>query len=159
MNTLSMIIVAGIIVTTLGLAALAARHNSDTGDHYVAGQRVSGLQNGLALAGEQISAASLLGITGAVALTGFSGFYLAIGLPTAYLLVLLIIAEPLRNLGKYTLADVVSYRFDGRLLRATLAITTLLISMIYMMVQFVGAGVLAELLLGVPFSVGVVVFA
>lgn len=63
MDVLPMIIVAGIVVATLGLAALAARRNSDTGDHYVAGQRVSGLQNGLALAGEQLSAASLLGIT------------------------------------------------------------------------------------------------
>lgn len=159
MNALSMIIVAAIVIATLGLAALAARRNSDAGDHYVAGQRVSGLQNGLAIAGEQLSAASLLGITGAVALTGFSGFYLAIGIPTAFLLVLLIVAEPLRNLGKYTLADVVSFRFDGRLLRASVAVTTLVISVIYMMIQFVGAGILAELLLGVPFSVAVVVLA
>ncbi|RYE38940.1 MAG: cation acetate symporter [Hyphomicrobiales bacterium] len=159
MDVLPMIIVAGIVVATLGLAALAARRNSDTGDHYVAGQRVSGLQNGLALAGEQLSAASLLGITGAVAMTGFSGFYLAIGIPTAFLLVLLVVAEPLRNLGKYTLADVVSFRFEGRLLRGSMAVTTLLISVIYMMIQFVGAGILAELLLGVPFSVAVVVLA
>lgn len=159
MHALSTIIVAAIVVATLGLAALAARRNSDAGDHYVAGQRVSGLQNGLAIAGEQLSAASLLGITGAVALTGFSGFYLAIGIPTAFLLVLLIVAEPLRNLGKYTLADVVSVRFEGRLLRASLAVTTLLISVIYMMIQFVGAGILAELLLGVPFSIAVVVLA
>lgn len=159
MHTLSTIIVAAIVAATLGLAALAARRNSDAGDHYVAGQRVSGLQNGLAIAGEQLSAASLLGITGAVALTGFSGFYLAIGIPTAFLLVLLIVAEPLRNLGKYTLADVVSVRFEGRLLRASLAVTTLLISVIYMMIQFVGAGILAELLLGVPFSIAVVVLA
>lgn len=159
MPVLSMIIVAAIVMATLGLAALAARRNSDAGDHYVAGQRVTGLQNGLAIAGEQLSAASLLGITGAVALTGFSGFYLAIGIPTAFLLVLLIVAEPLRNLGKYTLADVVSFRFDGRLLRASVAVTTLVISVIYMMIQFVGAGILAELLLGVPFSVAVVVLA
>ncbi|WP_111511961.1 cation acetate symporter [Mycobacterium kyogaense] len=159
MHALSMVIVAVIVVATLGLAALAARRNSDAGDHYVAGQRVSGWQNGLAIAGEQLSAASLLGITGAVALTGFSGFYLAIGIPTAFLLVLLIVAEPLRNLGKYTLADVVSFRFDGRLLRASVAVTTLVISVIYMMIQFVGAGILAELLLGVPFSVAVVVLA
>ncbi|AJW40288.1 symporter YjcG [Rhodococcus sp. B7740] len=156
---MSLAVVAGIVLATLGLAAYAARRNSGTGDHYVAGQRVSGFQNGLALAGEQLSAASLLGITGAVALTGFSGFYLAIGIPTAFLLVLLVVAEPLRNLGKYTLADVVSFRFEGRLLRGSIAVTTLLISTIYMMIQFVGAGVLAELLLDVPFSVAVVVLA
>ncbi|GAB24983.1 putative SSS family transporter [Gordonia polyisoprenivorans NBRC 16320 = JCM 10675] len=159
MDTLSVVVVSTIVAITLGLAVLASRRNKDAGDHYVAGQRVSALQNGLALAGEQLSAASLLGITGAVALTGFSGFYLALGIPTAFLLVLLIVAEPLRNLGKYTLADVVSHRFDGRLLRGSMAVTTLLISMIYMMIQFVGAGVLAELLLGVPFSVAVVVLA
>ena len=91
--------------------------------------------------------------------TVFSGFYLAVGIPTAFLLVLLVVAEPLRNLGKYTLADVVSFRFDGRLLRGSIAVTTLLISTIYMMIQFVGAGVLAESLLGIPFSVSVVVLA
>lgn len=158
-NGMSLAVVAGIVLATLGLAAYAARRNSGTSDHYVAGQRVTGMQNGLALAGEQLSAASLLGITGAVALNGFSGFYLAVGIPTAFLLVLLVVAEPLRNLGKYTLADVVSFRFEGRLLRGSIAVTTLLISTIYMMIQFVGAGVLAELLLDIPFSVSVVVLA
>ena len=70
------------------------------------------LGNGLALAGDQISAASFLGITGAIALTGFNGFYLVVGLPIAYVLVLLLVAEPLRNLGRYTLADVIATRFE-----------------------------------------------
>ena len=87
--------------------------NKDTGDHYVAGRRIGGLANGLALAGDQISAASFLGITGAIALTGFNGFYLAVGLPIAYVLVLLLVAEPLRNLGRYTLADVVAVALRG----------------------------------------------
>src|SRR5918996_560804 len=105
METLPVVIVCVLVVITLALTAHAARTTRDTGDHYVAGRRISGWQNGLALAGDQISAASFLGITGAVALTGFNGFYLAVGIPTAYRLVLLLIAEPLRNPGRHTLPD------------------------------------------------------
>jgi SSS family solute:Na+ symporter/cation/acetate symporter len=154
--SLPIAIVGALILATLALTAYAARRTSDTGDHYVAGQRISGWQNGLALAGDQISAASFLGITGAVALTGFGGFYLAVGIPTAYLLVLLVIAEPLRNLGRFTLADAVAARFDGRALRGAIAVATLVMSTIYMVVQFVGAGLIAGLLLDVDFGIAVV---
>ncbi|QFU89005.1 cation acetate symporter [Amycolatopsis sp. YIM 10] len=157
MNVLAVLVVAAIVAVTLGLTSYAARRNKSTDDHYVAGGRVSGWQNGLALAGDQLSAASFLGITGAVALTGFNGFYLALGIPIAYLLVLLVIAEPLRNLGRFTLADAVAARFDGRLLRAVLAVASLILSIVYMVIQFVGAGVLAQLLLGVEFPLAVVV--
>lgn len=159
MNVASVLVAGGIVAVTIVLAVLAARRTSDAGDHYVAGRRVSGLQNGLALAGEQISSASLLGITGAVALTGFSGFYLAIGMPTAFLLVLVVVAAPLRHLGRYTLADVVAFRFEGRLLRGGIAVTTLITSVIYMMLQFVGAGSLAQILLGVPYEPAVLLLA
>ncbi|WP_224401731.1 cation acetate symporter [Pseudonocardia sp. ICBG1034] len=159
MNITSIAVAGSIIAVTLVLAFLAARRTADAGDHYVAGRRVSGLGNGLALAGEQISSAALLGITGAVALTGFAGFYLAIGIPTAFLLVLLVVAVPLRNLGRFTLADVVAFRFEGRLLRGAIASTTLVTSVIYMTIQFVGAGVLAQLLLGVPYELAVVLLA
>lgn len=157
MNVTAVVVVALIVVVTLGLTSFAARRNRSTADHYVAGGRVTGWQNGLALAGDQLSAASFLGITGAVALTGFSGVYLTLGIPIAYLLVLLVIAEPLRNLGRFTLADAVAARFDGRLLRGTVAIASLVLSVVYMVIQFVGAGVLAQLLLGVSFPVAVVV--
>jgi cation/acetate symporter len=156
-NVLAVVLVAAIVLVTLGLTSFAARRNRSPQDHYVAGRRVSGWQNGLALAGDQLSAASFLGITGAVALTGFGGFYLALGIPIAYLLVLMVIAEPLRNLGRFTLADAVAARFEGRLLRGVLAIASLVISLVYMVIQFVGAGVLAQLLLGVSFPVAVVV--
>lgn len=159
MNVTAVVVAGSIVAATLVLAFLAARRTADAGDHYVAGQRVGGLGNGLALAGEQISSASLLGITGAVALTGFAGFYLAIGIPTAFLLVLLVVAAPLRNLGRYTLADVVGYRFEGRLLRGAIAVTTLVTSVIYMTIQFVGAGSLAQILLGIPYEVAVVLLA
>ncbi|KAA9150892.1 cation acetate symporter [Amycolatopsis acidicola] len=157
MNVLAVVLVAAIVAVTLGITSYAARRNRTTDDHYVAGGRVSGWQNGLALAGDQLSAASFLGITGAVALTGFSGVYLALGIPIAYLLVMLVIAEPLRNLGRFTLADAVAARFDGRLLRGVLAIASLVLSIVYMVIQFVGAGVLAQLLLGVSFPVAVIV--
>jgi Sodium:solute symporter family len=95
---LAIAIAVVLVGVTVALAVYASRQLGGTGDHYVAGGRLRGWQNGIALAGDQISAGSFLGITGAVALTGFSGFYLAAGLPAAYLLILLLVAEPLRNL-------------------------------------------------------------
>ena len=156
-QTLPLIVVLALVLATLVLTAYAAARNKDTGDHYVAGRRIGGLANGLALAGDQISAASFLGITGAIALTGFNGFYLAVGLPIAYVLVLLLVAEPLRNLGRFTLADVVSVRFEGRGLRASIALATVIMTVIYMTVQFIGAGLIAGALLDVDFTVAVVV--
>ena len=135
----------------------AARRNKDTGDHYVAGRRIGGFGNGLALAGDQISAASFLGITGAIALTGFNGWWLIVGMPIAYVLVLLLVAEPLRNLGKYTLADVIATRFESRGLRASIALATVIMTVIYMTVQFIGAGLIAGALLDVDFTVAVLI--
>jgi SSS family solute:Na+ symporter/cation/acetate symporter len=156
MEPLPIAIVCALIAATIGITAWAKRRNADTGDHYVAGQRLSGWQNGLALAGDQISAASFLGITGAVALTGMNGFMLGIGLSTAFLLILLVVAEPLRNLGRYTLADAVATRFEGRALRGSIAVTTLVLTTIYMIVQFIGSGLVASALLDVDFAVAVV---
>jgi SSS family transporter len=156
-QTLPLIVVLALVLVTLVITGYAAARNKDTGDHYVAGRRIGGLANGLALAGDQISAASFLGITGAIALAGFNGFYLAAGLPIAYVLVLLLVAEPLRNLGRFTLADVVSVRFEGRGLRASIALATVIMTVIYMTVQFIGAGLIAGALLDVHFTVAVLV--
>ena len=150
-------IVCALIATTIGITAYAKRRNLDTGDHYVAGRRLSGWQNGLALAGDQISAASFLGITGAVALTGMTGFLLGIGLSAAFLLIVLLVAEPLRNLGRFTLADAVATRFEGRGLRGSIAVTTLVISTVFMVVQFVGSGLVASALLDIDFAVAVII--
>ena len=138
-----------------GADLVRAPRNKDTGDHYVAGRRIGGFGNGLALAGDQISAASFLGITGAIALTGFNGFWLAVGLPIAYVLVLLLVAEPLRNLGKFTLADVIATRFESLGLRGSIAAATIIMTVIYMTVQFIGAGLIAGALLDVNFTVAV----
>ena len=153
---LAITIAVVLVAITIALAVYASRQLSGTSDHYVAGGRLRGWQNGLALAGDQISAGSFLGITGAVALTGFTGFYLAAGLPAAYLLILLLVAEPLRNLGRFTLADVIAARFEGRLLRAGVAVATLIISIVYMVIQFVGAGLVAQLLFGIDYWIVVV---
>lgn len=154
---LSVTIVVAIIGVTLAITYLAAKRNISTDSHYVAEGQVGPIGNGLAISGDYVSAASFLGITGLIALSGFNGFYLATAVPLAYLLVLLIIAEPLRNLGRFTLADAVAARFSGRGLRACLAVTTIVISAMYMVIQFVGAGLLVQALLGIKFWVAVVV--
>lgn len=154
---LSVGIVTAIIGVTLGITYFAAKRNTSTDSHYVAEGQVGPIGNGLAISGDYVSAASFLGVTGLIGLAGFSGFYYATAVPLAYLLVLLIVAEPLRNLGRFTLADAVAARFDGRALRAALAVTTIVISAMYMVIQFVGAGLLVQALLGIKFWVAVIV--
>src|SRR5215211_3214309 len=131
-QTISIIFFVAIIALTLAITAWASRRNVDTSHHYVAGGKITGWQNGLAISGDYLSAASFLGIAGAIALTGFSGFYLSIGFLVAYLVVLLLVAEPLRNLGKYTLADMLTARFNTSSIRSTAAVSTIVISMFYM---------------------------
>ena len=98
-QVISIIFFIAIIALTLGITAWASRQNTGTDSHYVAGGQIKGWQNGLAISGDYLSAASFLGIAGAIALGGFSGFYLSIGFLVAYLVVLLLVAEPLRNMG------------------------------------------------------------
>jgi len=149
-NAIAIIFFVLIIAVTLGITYWASKRNTDTSHHYVAGGEIKGWQNGLAISGDYLSAASFLGIAGAIALTGFSGFYLSIGFLVAYLVVLLLVAEPLRNLGKYTLADMLTARFNARGVRSAAALNTIFISMFYMIAQLVGAGALIGLLLGLP---------
>ena len=153
---ISIIFFVLIIALTLGITAWASRQNTDTSHHYVAGGEIKGWQNGLAISGDYLSAASFLGIAGAIALTGFSGFYLSIGFLVAYLVVLLLVAEPLRNLGKYTLADMLTSRFNTSSVRSVAALSTITISMFYMIAQLNGAGALVGLLLGFPYWISVI---
>ncbi|HET7478667.1 MAG TPA: cation acetate symporter [Rubrobacteraceae bacterium] len=146
-----------IIALTLGITAWASRRNKDTAHHYVAGGEIKGWQNGLAIAGDYLSAASFLGIAGAIALTGFAGFYLSIGFLVAYLVVLLLVAEPMRNLGKYTFADMLASRFNTSSVRSVAALSTIAISMFYMIAQLNGAGALIGLLLGFPYALSVII--
>src|SRR5829696_1973837 len=155
-QVISIIFFVLIIAVTLAITAWASRRNTDTSHHYVAGGEIKGWQNGLAISGDYLSAASFLGIAGAIALTGFSGFYLSIGFLVAYLVVLLLVAEPLRNLGKYTLADMLTSRFNTPRVRSVAALSTITISMFYMIAQLNGAGALIGLLLGMPYWVSVI---
>ncbi|MDQ3237605.1 MAG: cation acetate symporter [Actinomycetota bacterium] len=154
---MSIIFFVLIIALTLGITIWASRKNKSTSDHYVAGGNIKGWQNGLAISGDYLSAASFLGIAGAISLTGFSGFYLSIGFLVAYLVVLLLVAEPLRNLGKYTFADMLASRFNKPSVRSAAALSTIAISMFYMVAQLNGAGALVGLLLGLPYTLSVVV--
>jgi cation/acetate symporter len=146
-----------IIAITLVITYIAAKRNTDTAHHYVAGGEIKAWQNGLAISGDYLSAASFLGIAGAIALKGFSGFYLSIGFLVAFLVVLLLVAEPLRNLGKYTVGDVLTARFNARGVRSASALNTLSISMFYMIAQLIGAGALISLLLPISFNLSVII--
>ncbi|HEV2743046.1 MAG TPA: cation acetate symporter [Rubrobacter sp.] len=155
-QVIAIIFFVAIIALTLGITGWTSRQNTGTDSHYVAGGQIKGWQNGLAISGDYLSAASFLGIAGAIALTGFSGFYLSIGFLVAYLVVLLLVAEPLRNLGKYTLADMLASRFNTSSIRSVAALSTIAISMFYMIAQLNGSGALIGLLLGLPYWLSVI---
>jgi len=155
-QAISIIFFVAIIALTLLITVYAARQNKSASDHYVAGGKITGWQNGLAISGDYLSAASFLGIAGAISLTGFGGFYLSIGFLVAYLVVLLLVAEPLRNLGKYTLADMLTTRFNTSSVRSAAALSTIAISLFYMIAQLNGAGALIGLLLGFPYWLSVI---
>lgn len=157
MNTTAFSFFVGIILLTLLITYWAARRNKSTSEFYVAGGNITGWQNGLAIAGDYMSAASFLGIAGAIALNGFSGFFYSIGYLVAYLVVLFIVAEPLRNLGKYTMADMIAARFNTKAIRSAAALNTLAISTFYMIAQLVGAGAIIKLLLGLDYTTSVII--
>src|SRR5579859_4338764 len=147
------------IAITLGITYWAARRTSGTTSFFAANRQITGWQNGIAIAGDYMSAASFLGIAGLIAFNGYDGFMYSVGWLVAYLTVLLVVAEPLRNAGKYTMADVLAYRLKARPVRAMAALSTLTVSIFYMIAQMVGAGTLVALLLkgsGVSFQTAVI---
>src|SRR5437773_8578653 len=133
---------------TLVITYWAARRTSGASAFFAANRQIKGWQNGFAVAGDYMSAASFLGIAGIIAFQGYDGFMYSVGWLVAYLTVLLVVAEPLRNAGKYTMADVLAYRLNPRPVRAMAAISTITVSTFYMIAQMVGAGALVTLLLG-----------
>src|SRR3954462_14617927 len=135
------------IAVTLGITYWAARRSSGANNYFAAGRRITGWQNGIAVAGDYMSAASFLGIAGIIAFQGYDGFMYSVGWLVAYLTVLLVVAEPLRNAGSYTMADVLAYRLRPRPVRAMASLSTLIVSTFYMIAQMVGAGTLVALLL------------
>ena len=145
------------ITATLGITYWAARKTKTTAHFYAAGGGITGFQNGLALAGDYMSAASFLGIAGLVALNGFDGLIYSTGWLVGWPIILFLIAEPLRNLGKYTFADVVAYRLKQGPVRIAAVVGTLIVVLTYLIGQMVGAGTLIKLLFGLDYVVAVVV--
>ena len=137
MSMLSLSLFISIILLTLMITYYASKRTKSASDFYTAGGGLTATQNGLAIAGDFMSAASFLGITGAISLIGFDGFYMSIGNLLGFLFMLYLIAEPMRNLGKYTLADMLASRFPSNKVRGTTAANTLVISIFYMIAQLV----------------------
>lgn len=157
MNYAAFYMFLGIVFVTLLITYWASKRTKNASEFYTAGGGLTGWQNGLAIAGDYMSAASFLGIAGAVALSGFDGFFYSIGFLVAYLVVLYLVAEPLRNLGRYTLADMLAARFDAKKIRGVAAFNTMSISIFYMIAQLVGAGALIKLLLGIEYTTSVLI--
>ena len=152
--TLSMFAI--IIGITLGVVIWAARQTKTAADFYAAGGGITGTQNGWAIAGDYMSAASFLGISGMISLYGYDGFMYSVGWLVAYITVLLIVAEPCRNAGKYTLGDILSFRTDPKPVRAVAAISTVAVSTFYLTAQMVGAGKLMALLVGLEYKTAII---
>src|SRR5690348_6607987 len=146
-ETQTLIMFGIIVLITLGITFWASRRNKTTTEFYAAGRQISGVQNGIAVAGDYMSAASFLGIAGLIAFNGYDGFMYSVGWLVAYLAVLLLVAEPLRNTGKFTMADVLAFRLRKKSVRTTAAISTLTVTLAYMLAQMVGAGSLINLLI------------
>ena len=145
------------IALSLGITILAARRTRSAEHFYAAGRKITGFQNGLALAGDYMSAASFLGIAGLVALSGFDGLIYSIGFLVGWPVVMFLIAEPLRNLGRYTFSDVVAFRLRQAPVRVAAAIGSLAVVAFYLIAQMVGAGNLITLLFGLPYELAVVI--
>jgi cation/acetate symporter len=151
---LNFTIFASFVVVTLVIALSVARKNNSATDYYAGGRTFTGLQNGVATGGDYLSAATFLGTPGIIAIYGYDGILYSVGFIVGWLLVLLLVAEPFRNTGRYTMADVLDLRLKAPSVRAAAALSTLTVSLFYLLAQMAGAGVLVSLLLGVNSSVG-----
>src|SRR5918998_1926548 len=138
-----------LVIVTLGITIWASRQTKSAVDFYAGGRSFSGFQNGMAIGGDYMSAASFLGIAGIIALYGYDGFLYSIGFLVAWLVALLLVAEFLRNSGRYTMADVLAFRMRQRPVRTAASVSTIVVSVFYLIAQMVGAGALVALLLGI----------
>ncbi len=148
-QTLTTALFLAVVALTVGITFWASRQTKTAADFYSGGRSFSGFQNGLAIGGDYMSAASFLGISGAIALYGYDGFLYSIGFLVAWLVALLLVAEMLRNAGRYTMADQLAFRMRQRPVRTAASISTVVVSIFYLLAQMVGAGTLVALLLGV----------
>src|SRR6476469_3216265 len=151
----------GVVALTVGITIWASRQTQGAADYYAGGRSFTGFQNGLAIGGDYMSAASFLGISGAIALSGYDGFLYSIGFLVAWLVALLLVAEVLRNSGRYTMADQLAYRMKQRPVRQAAETSRVVVLIFYLLAQMVGAGALVALLLGVDsqFAINVTIFA
>lgn len=145
------------VALTLGITYWAARRNRTAKDFYVAGGGVTGVQNGLAIAGDYMSAASFLGISALVFTSGFDGLIYSIGFLVGWPIMMFLVAERLRNLGKYSFADIAAYRLEQKPVRTLAAFGSLATVLLYLIAQMVGAGQLIEVLFGLPYATAVVI--
>ncbi|WP_327639406.1 cation acetate symporter [Kribbella sp. NBC_00482] len=148
-RTLTISLFTAVVAVTLYITWWASRQNKTAADYYAGGRSFSGAQNGLAVAGDYMSAASFLGISGQIALYGYDGFLYSIGFLVAWLVALLLVAELLRNSGRFTMADQLAFRMKQKPVRTAAATSTIVVSIFYLLAQMVGAGSLVGLLLGV----------
>lgn len=145
------------IISTLIITYWAAKRTRTTKEFYAAGRSITGFQNGLALSGDYMSAASFLGIAGLVSTKGYDGLIYSVGWLVGWPIIMFLIAEPLRNLGKYTFTDVVAYRLKQRPVRAAAAPGSLMTVLAYLIAQMVGAGTLVKLMFGLPYEVAIII--
>lgn len=153
---LTFLVFSSIIAATMYITYWASKRVKSTADFYAAGNAISGLQNGWAIAGDYLSAASFLGIAGLISLYGYDGFMYSVGFLMGYIAVLLVIAEPCRNIGKYTLGDILAFRNDPKKARMVAALSTITVSIFYLTAQMVGGGVLVKTLIGIDYEVSVI---
>lgn len=151
---LNISIFGAFVAVTMVIVIRASRNTKTAADFYAGGRSFTGRQNGLAIAGDYLSAASFLGICGAIAINGYDGFLYSIGFLVAWLVALLLVAELMRNTAKFTMADVLSFRLKQRPVRMAAALTTLAVTFFYLLAQMAGAGGLVSLLLGIDDKLG-----
>src|SRR4029450_4923447 len=148
-RTLTITLFLIFVAITLGITVWASRQTQTATDYYAGGRSFSGFQNGMAISGDYMSAASFLGIAGIIALNRYDGFLYPIGFLVAWLVALLLVAELMRNSGKYTMADVLAFRMRQPPVRTAASVSTVTVSIFYLLAQMVGAGALVALLLGI----------
>ena len=153
---LTFVVFGAIIALTMYVTYRAAKQTTSATDFYAAGRSVTGVQNGWAIAGDYLSAASFLGIAGLISLYGYDGFMYSVGWLVAYITVLLVIAEPCRNIGKYTLGDILAFRNNPKAAKTVAAISTVTVSTFYLTAQMVGGGVLVKTLIGIDYEISVI---
>src|ERR671910_2072529 len=156
LNETALSIFAIVVAITLFVTYLASKRMTGAVQFYAAGRAITGPQNGFAIAGDYMSAASFLGIAGLIFLFGFDGFLYSVGFLVAFLTVLFLLGERMRNSGKYTIADVLSFRMKQRPARSAAALGTLSVAGFYLIAQMVGAGVLIQALVGIDFTLSVI---